>query len=87
MERKKLTIGNHLETNGITIIPLINTSACCNRLGKSLSFYGSIYPQYIVLVNGDGAKAFTINGEDKSLGQLIKEVPELRTALDSSESK
>ena len=87
MERKKLTIGNHLETNGLTIFPLISISARCNRLGRSLSFYGSIYPQYIVLVNGDGPKAFTINGEDVSLGQLIKEVPELRAALDSTESK
>jgi len=85
MERKKLTIGNLLETNGITIIPLISISVSCNRLNRNLYFYGSIYPQYIVLVNDDGIKSFTINGEDVSLVQLIKEIPELRAVLDSTE--
>ena len=85
MERKKLIIGNPLETNGITIIPLISISARCNRLNRILSFYGLIHPQYILLVNKAVTEVFTINGEDVSLDKLIKEIPELRAVLNLTE--
>jgi uncharacterized spore protein YtfJ len=85
MERKKLTVGNPVEIGGMTIIPLMCISASCNRLNGKLTFYGSIHPQYIVLVNSDGTRALTINGEGVSLEELVQEVPKLSAVLDSIE--
>lgn len=87
MKRKRIIIGNPAEINGITIIPIISLSAHCNILDRSLSFFGSINPQYIVIVNSDETKAFTTNGEDVSLGQLTKELPDLGLILDSTKEK
>jgi len=81
MERKKSIIGKSLEINGITIIPIINMLAWCNRLRGTLSVYGSIHPSHVVLINNDGIKVFTIHGEDMSVAQLTQEIPELREIL------
>jgi len=80
-----LTAGNPVEIRGMTIIPLISISASCNRLNSNLTCYGSMRPLYIVLINSDGTRAFTINGEGVSLEELIQEVPKLSAVLDSIE--
>ena len=78
-----MTVGNPVEIRGMTIIPLKRISASCNRLNSKLTFFGSMRPLYIVLVNSDGTRAFTINGEDASLEELIQEVPKLSAVLNS----
>jgi len=85
MEIEKVTAGDPIKVAGITVIPVLTTSARCYRLNGSLSVFGTKQPLYIVLAKGSTTKAFRVTGEETPLEELMQEVPYLRLTLDSTQ--
>jgi hypothetical protein len=63
--------------NGVTLIPVIRLSLNCQRIGNSISCFGTKQPSNIVVVSQTTRRAFNITGEEVSLDQLVQDAPSI----------
>jgi len=82
MEKKKIEAENPISVAGITLIPIVRVSINHWHSKNGLSFFASKEPIAITVVSPRATKAFRITGEEVSLEELIKEVPEIKEVLE-----
>ena len=84
MEKKRIVITSPMVVAGITLILVIKLSVNCQPAGNNLFFSGVKQPVSLVISSPSIKKAFDIEGEEKPMGQLLQEVPELAGVLEIS---
>lgn len=87
MEKNKITTGIPVTIGMTTIVPVLRTLARCYQLDGSLSIFGNKEPVCILLIRESAITALKTNGEEVPLEQLVQEVPNIKTVLDSVRRK
>jgi len=87
MERKEINIGKPVTVAGVTLIPVSEISLNRWQVKHGAFCTGSIQPVSVVVVSPSDKKAFRINGEEITLGQLIREIPEMKEILEGTRGK
>lgn len=82
MEREKeIAVEEPVYVAGTTVIPVVMTTLCYQRVNGTVSFIALKQPSNIVVITSTTRKALRISGEEISLEQLILEVPALKDKL------
>ena len=86
MEKKEIAIGNPVAIAGITLIPITEVSLNYWQRKGGTSFFGVKQAVSIVVISSLEKKAFKVSGEEVSLDELRREVPEIQELLDAIQS-
>jgi uncharacterized spore protein YtfJ len=81
MEEKEIASGLPVTVAGIILIPIIKVVQSCHRGIGGISFVGVKQPVAVVVISPQAKRVFTIAGEELSLEQLVKEVPDIKEIL------
>ena len=82
MEKEEIRIEAPFAVAGVTLVPIVKASLNCWHSKGRFSFFGTKQPVSVVVVSPQATRAFRINGEEVSLDQLTKEVPDLKEILE-----
>ena len=82
MEKEEIRIEAPFNIAGVTLVPIVKSSINCSQSKRRLSFLGTKQPVSIVVISPQARRAFRVNGEEISLEQLIKEVPDIKAVLE-----
>jgi uncharacterized spore protein YtfJ len=81
MEKKEVTIGNPVKVAGVTLIPVAKIKINCWRDKRGIAFLGSVQPESVIIATPSARRAFRITGEEISLDQLAREIPDVGADL------
>jgi uncharacterized spore protein YtfJ len=81
MEKVKTKIEAPVTLAGVTLVPVVRTSLNYWDSKKKVSVFSSKQPINLIVISPQIQHAFHINGEEISLNQLIKEVPDIKEIL------
>jgi uncharacterized spore protein YtfJ len=85
MERK-IGTEDAVTISGVTLIPVTKLSLNCQRIGNSISCFGTKQPSSVVVVSQTTRRAFNITGEEVSLDQLVQETPSIKELMERHQS-
>lgn len=83
MEKPKVEIESPLTMNGASLITVAEVSMNYGCVNGTVLFSGIRRPIAVVAVMPFARRAFRITGEEISLDQLVKEVPEVKEVLEA----
>ena len=83
MEKKEVTVVNPVTVAGLTLVPVSKVTASCWHGKRGIVFSGSKQPLSVIIVSPSMKRAFRIDGEEITLEQLIREIPDIREALEA----
>ena len=82
MEEKEVIVENPVTIAGVTVIPVAEMSLNRWHGSRGFSFFGIKQPAGVVVVSPSVRKAFRTTGEEVSLDEFIKEVPDVKEVLE-----
>lgn len=82
MEKEVVRIETPFTVAGVTLVPIVKTRLDCWRSQSRLSFFSIKQPVGIVVISPQVERGFRISGEEVSLDQLKKEVPDIKEVLE-----
>jgi len=82
MEKKEVEIDNPVAVAGVTLIPVVKVSLNGQPGNGMISFFGVKQPISVVVVSPSAKRAFSLNGEELPLDQLVEEVPGMKEILE-----
>lgn len=77
MERR-IGTADAVTISGVTLVPVTKVSLNCQRIGNSISCFGTKQPSSVVVVSQTTRRAFNITGEEVSLDHVLQETPGLK---------
>ncbi|MBM3119508.1 MAG: hypothetical protein FJ006_08185 [Chloroflexi bacterium] len=81
MERK-IGAEDAVTISGVTLIPVTKISLNCQRIGNSISCFGTKQPSSVVVISQTTRRAFNTTGEEVSLDQLVQDAPSIKKLID-----
>ena len=85
MEKKEINIGKPVAVAGVTLIPVSEISLNHWQVKHGVFCTGSKQPVSVVVISPSEKKAFRLNGEEITLGQLIQEIPEMKEVMEGTQ--
>ena len=82
MEEKEVIVENPIAIAGVTVIPVAKMSLNRWHGNRGFSFFGIKQPVGVVVVSPSAKRAFRTTGEEVSLDEFIKEVPDVKEVLE-----
>jgi hypothetical protein len=83
MDAKKVIIEKHLRVDELTLLPITEIHLSCRKSTQGISFFSTVHPVGIIFSDGVQKTALRVNGEEVSLDQIIREVPDIKERLDN----
>lgn len=71
-----------MTANGVILIPVTKVSLNCQRIGNSISYFGTKQPYTVVVISKATSRAFNITGEEVSLDQFVQDVPGIKELVE-----
>ncbi len=81
MEKKEITFTNLVTVAGLSLITVSRVKIECLHSKRGIAFWGSKQPDSIIITTPSAKRAFRITGEEVSLDQLVREIPDLAATL------
>ena len=81
MEKERINVESPVNISGVTIIPITKSSLNYRSGKNNISIFGYKNPVGVVVLFDNLKKAFSINGEEVSIGELSAEIPDLQQIL------
>ena len=81
MEKKEVTTINPVTVAGVTIIPVSKLKIDGWHGKQGAIFSGSRQPDIVIFATPSSKRAFRITGEEITINQLTREIPETRGIL------
>ena len=82
MEKKEITVIHTVTVDGITVIPVSKVIINGWHGKQGIAFSGSVQPDSVIIATPSAKRAFRISGEEVTLDQLVREVPEISEKLE-----
>ena len=83
MEKKEVNVVNPITVAGLTLIPVSKVTTSCWHGKRGIAFSGSKQPLGIIVISPSMKRAFRIDGEEITLEQLMREIPDIRETLEA----
>lgn len=82
MEKRALTVEGPVIAGNTRIYVATESRITCDSIGDGLVCSGTRMPTYILTVSDSGRRAFTADGEEVTMEQLVEAIPAMRELLE-----